>query len=147
MLLGKLIAEFRRRRVFRAAGYYIVAAWVAIQVADLIFPAINVPESALLYVWLVALLLFPLALIFAWFFNVTVQGITRTPGAAEDDSFDPSLRAVDYAELAMLAVLAVAITWHLSSCRKHRHSGRYMIEPSSYSSSGLIPQEYPVVLP
>jgi ABC-type transport system involved in cytochrome c biogenesis permease subunit len=52
-----LIRELRRRRVFRLAGIYIVAAWVAVQVADQLFPAIGVPEEAILYVWLIVVFL------------------------------------------------------------------------------------------
>lgn len=51
--LPKLVTELRRRRVFRAAGIYVVAAWVCVQVASLVFPAIDVPESAIRYVWLI----------------------------------------------------------------------------------------------
>jgi hypothetical protein len=64
--LQQLAKELRRRRVFRAAGIYIVAAWVAVQVASLIFPAIEVPDAAIRYVWLIALFLLPLAVVFAW---------------------------------------------------------------------------------
>jgi TolB-like protein/Tfp pilus assembly protein PilF len=88
----QLITELRRRRVFRSAGIYIVAAWVAVQVASLIFPAINIPESALLYVWL--------AVLFS--------------SAQSDASFDPSLRSADYAILSALTVVAIAIAWQFS---------------------------------
>ena len=64
--LQQLATELRRRRVFRSAGIYVVAAWVAIQVASLLFPAANIPDSALLYVWLAVIFLFPLVIVFAW---------------------------------------------------------------------------------
>ena len=76
--LQQLFTEIRRRRVFRAAGIYIVAAWVAVQVASLVFPAINVPDTALLYVWLATLFIFPLAIVFAWYYDLSAKGLTRT---------------------------------------------------------------------
>lgn len=111
----KLLAELRRRRIFRTAGIYIVAAWVAVQVASLIFPAIEVSDAALRYVWLAALLLFPLALVFSWFFDVTPTGLNRTPPLRTGDAVDLSLRKTDYAILAALTLVGVAIAWQASS--------------------------------
>jgi len=113
MHLQNFISELRRRRVFRAAGIYIVAAWVAVQVASLIFPAVNVAESALRYVWMAALLLFPLAMVFAWFFELSADGLARTPVLVPGASFDSSLRRTDYVILSALSVVAIAIAWQL----------------------------------
>jgi hypothetical protein len=110
-----LITELRRRKIFRTVGIYIVAAWVTVQVASLVFPAIDVPESALRYVWLIAILLFPLVMVFAWFFDLTTTGLTRTPPADADHGFDPSLRRTDYLILATLSVVAVAVAWQVMS--------------------------------
>ena len=90
--LQQLITECRRRRIFRAAGIYVVAAWVVVQVASLVFPAINIPDTALRYVWLTTLFMFPLALVFAWFYDLSASGLTRTSPAHADDAFEPSLR-------------------------------------------------------
>ena len=77
--LRSLIRELRRRHVFRVAGIYIVAAWVAVQVADTAFPGLGVPDVAIRYVWFGVLLGFPLALVFGWRYDITAQGIIRTP--------------------------------------------------------------------
>lgn len=115
MALAGFITELRRRRVFRAAGLYIVAAWVAVQVASLVFPAINVPDTALLYVWLVALFLLPVAILFAWFYDVSWSGISRTQPVSTGNEFDPSLRRADYVVLAALAVVAIGVTFEFTS--------------------------------
>ena len=115
MALAGFITELRRRRVFRATGLYIVAAWVAVQVASLVFPAINVPESALLYVWLVALFLLPVVIVFAWFYDISWSGISRTQPASTKDDFDPSLRRADYVILAALAVVAIGVMLEFTS--------------------------------
>ncbi len=109
--LQLLFTEFRRRRIFRAAGIYVVAAWVVVQVASLVFPAVNIPDTALRYVWLTTLFMFPLALVFAWFYDLSASGLTRTSPVHADDAFEPSLRQTDYVILAALSVVAVAITW------------------------------------
>jgi len=115
MALAGFITELRRRRVFRATGLYVVAAWVAVQVASLVFPAIDVPDSALLYVWLVALFVLPVAILFAWFYDVSWSGISRTLPASNRDDFDPSLRRAYYLILAALAVVAIGVTIEFTS--------------------------------
>jgi hypothetical protein len=57
--LRDLVKELRRRHIFRAIGIYVVGAWLALQVASLVFPAINVPDAAIRFVWIAVILLFP----------------------------------------------------------------------------------------
>jgi len=49
--------------------------------ADLAFPGLAVPDQAIRFVWMGAFLGFPLALIFAWRYDITAEGIARTPAA------------------------------------------------------------------
>ena len=57
--------ELRRRRVYRMAGFYVVGAWLIIQVADVFFPAWGLPETAVRFLIVAAILCFPIALIFS----------------------------------------------------------------------------------
>ena len=66
MWLVSLLQELRRRRVFRMTAWYILASWVLIQVASEAFPALNLDERTIRYVWLAALGGFPFAVIFSW---------------------------------------------------------------------------------
>jgi TolB-like protein/cytochrome c-type biogenesis protein CcmH/NrfG len=75
------IAELRRRKVFRVAAVYLVAAWLAIQVADATFEPMGLPGWTLKLVITLAALGFPLACGLAWAFDVTPRGIERTPPA------------------------------------------------------------------
>jgi hypothetical protein len=63
--LRDCLRELRRRHVFRVAAMYIVAAWVGVQVASLIFPAVDIPEAALRFVWAGFLLAFLPVMVFA----------------------------------------------------------------------------------
>jgi len=74
-------AELRRRKVFRVAVVYAVAAWLLIQVADAVFEPLGLPAWTLKLVIVLALLGFPLACALAWAFDVTPRGIERTPPA------------------------------------------------------------------
>lgn len=112
--LPRLLKELRRRRVFRVAGIYIVAAWVAVQVFSEAFPALDIPAEAIRFVWAGALLAFPLVLMFGWFYDVTPAGIIRTPSAEHDTDHDLRLRPIDYTILAALSVIAIGIAYQQS---------------------------------
>jgi TolB-like protein/Tfp pilus assembly protein PilF len=73
--------ELRRRKVFRVAAVYAVAAWLAIQVADAVFEPLGLPAWTLKLVIVLAMIGFPLACALAWAFDVTPRGIERTPPA------------------------------------------------------------------
>lgn len=109
----KIISELRRRRVFRTAALYVVGAWLVMQVADVTFPALDIPERALRYVLFAALAGFPAALVFGWFYDIGPGGIRRTPkaGPAELAESEP-LRRVDYLLLTALAAVVAAILYN-----------------------------------
>lgn len=105
--------ELRRRRVFRLAALYVVAAWLVLQVASLALDSWGLPEEALRFVWMGGLLGFPLALVFSWFYDITASGIVRTAPAEAGDVVDLSLHGADYAILTALAVVAGGIAYGL----------------------------------
>jgi len=69
------INDLRRRKVFRVAISYAVVAWILIEIAATTFPVLLLPDWALTFVTVLLLLGFPVALIFAWVFDVTPNGI------------------------------------------------------------------------
>ena len=97
-----LWSELRRRNVFRMAALYVVAAWLVMQVAEVLIGLANLPE------WLgpavLALLAvgFPIALVLSWFYELTPAGISR-----EGETGAPELMAhasgrhVDFVVIAM----------------------------------------------
>jgi TolB-like protein/Tfp pilus assembly protein PilF len=70
--------EVKRRKVYRVAAAYIIAAGGIIQLASATFPAWELPNWSLRLVILLLLVGFPIALIFAWAFDITAQGIRAT---------------------------------------------------------------------
>jgi TolB-like protein/Tfp pilus assembly protein PilF len=111
--LKNLLRELRRRRVFRMTVIYIVAAWVAVQVASEVFPAFNIPEGAIRYVWVAALIGFPVAVLFSWKYDLTASGIRRTPAAHEDVTAVRLLTRVDYGVLAALGLVILATVFNV----------------------------------
>src|SRR5438874_9779882 len=74
--------EVKRRKVYRVAAAYIIAAGGAIQLASASFPAWELPNWTLRLVIVLLLIGFPVALILAWAFDVTAHGIKATPATA-----------------------------------------------------------------
>jgi adenylate cyclase len=81
--------ELRRRKVVRAAVVYVVAAWVVVEVASVLFPALLLPDWTQRLVLGLAMLGFPLALVLAWAFELSPEGIRREPALADDESAAP----------------------------------------------------------
>ena len=71
--------ELQRRKVYRVAAAYIIAAGFIIQIGSAVFPAWDLPNWALRLVVVLLLAGFPVALILAWAYDVTPQGIRATP--------------------------------------------------------------------
>ncbi|MFC1574500.1 hypothetical protein ACFL3Z_00275, partial [Gemmatimonadota bacterium] len=81
-----LLAELKRRQVFRAAAVYAVAAWAVIEVTATVLPLFLLPDWVVRVVVVIMVLGFPVALAFAWAFDLTARGVMRTPAdeAASD---------------------------------------------------------------
>lgn len=72
-----LFAELNRRNVFRVALLYIVASWLILQLANLLFEQFGIPGWAFRFVFALLLICFPLVLAFSWVFEITPQGLKR----------------------------------------------------------------------
>jgi TolB-like protein/Flp pilus assembly protein TadD len=79
--MSGFFAELQRRKVYRVAAAYIIAAGFIIQIGSAVFPAWELPNWTLRFVVVLLLVGFPIALILAWAYDVTPQGIRVTPGA------------------------------------------------------------------
>lgn len=101
------LKELRRRRVFRVAGIYIVGAFVVLQVSDLALPAIGLAENAIRFIWIGAMLGFPIALVVGWRYDFEEGRIIRT--GAVHHAKDLSLQRVDYMIISALGLLAIAL--------------------------------------
>lgn len=104
-----LFNELKRRNVFRVAAAYAVATWLLLQVVDVLVPILTLPDWVGRFVFLVLLIGFPIAVIFAWAFEMTPEGIKK------ESEVDRSQSIVDQTgrklNLATIAVLSVAVVW------------------------------------
>jgi adenylate cyclase len=109
------LSELRRRRVFRAVGAYVVIGWLLLQVADVTFAPLGLPEwSQRALIIAVAVGVVPAAIL-AWIFDVTRRGLVRTP-AADPVAAPPAAAAAPMSAIASIAVLPFT---DLSQARDH----------------------------
>ena len=98
-----LMSELRRRNVFRMAALYVVAAWLTMQVAEVLIALGNLPEWVGPTVLTVLAIGFPIALVFSWFYELTPAGITLETGEATDrPTTSTKGRHIDFIIIAML---------------------------------------------
>ena len=103
---GKFFAELQRRNVYRVAVAYAVVSWLLIQVATQVFPFFEIPNWAVRLVVLALLLAFPVALVLAWAFELTPEGIKRTEDVVPHESIRPRTGRKIVAITVVLAALA-----------------------------------------
>jgi TolB-like protein len=82
LFMSGFFEELQRRKVYRVAAAYIIAAAGIIQLASAAFPAWELPNWGLRLVIVLLLLGFPIALMLAWIYDITAQGVQATPTTA-----------------------------------------------------------------
>jgi len=107
----RIFREARRRKVFRTAALYVVGAWLALQVADVLFPGFGISNAAIQALVWAAVLGFPVALVFGWLFDIGPGGIRRTPPAGSDAAAPQPLTRTDYLLLAAFAAVGLALLY------------------------------------
>jgi TolB-like protein/Tfp pilus assembly protein PilF len=89
-------AELRRRSVYKVAIAYAVVAWLLMQIATQVFPFLEIPNWAIRLVIMLIVIGFPIALVIAWAFELTPEGLKRTEFADELSGKAPRNRAWIY---------------------------------------------------
>src|SRR5213595_444999 len=81
MKIDNFFAELKRRNVYKVAVAYIVAGWALSQGVAQVFPVFDVPNWVIRLVVMLIIIGLPIALVLAWMFELTAQGIKRTETA------------------------------------------------------------------
>jgi len=105
MNLKNFFAELKRRNVYKVAVAYAVVAWLLIQIATSTFPVLEIPNWAIKLVIALVVLGFPIALILAWAFELTPEGIKR----AEDVTPNESITQKTGRKLTAFIIAAMAL--------------------------------------
>jgi len=102
------IDELKRRNVIKVGIAYVIVAWVVLQIADVLFPILTLPDWAIRLVAGLLIVGFPLALFFAWAFELTPEGIKRERDVDRSQSITHSTgHKLNFAIVALLAIAVV----------------------------------------
>ena len=118
--MSSLFSELKRRNVIRVALVYIVAAWLLLQVADVVLNNIEAPNWVFQTILLLVVLGFPFAVIFAWAFELTPEGLKKEKDVdrSESKTHDTG-RKLDF---IIIAVLVLALVYFAYD--------KYVIDPA-----------------
>jgi len=105
--MGNLFQELKRRKVFRVAAIYAIVAWLLIQVVDVVLPTFNSPQWVIQTIIFVLMIGLPVAVVLAWAFDVTPEGIQKTEAAGPGEP--TILRKRDYFFSTLVVVLVSVV--------------------------------------
>jgi TolB-like protein len=143
----KLLAELKRRNVFRVAVAYVVLSWLILQMGDLLFDLMGLPEWANRIVLVILLLGFPVAVIFSWIYELTPEGVKKESAVDRSQSITPETgRKLNYITIGMIAIgiAVVGIDRFLIPHQTDTQSAAqtpYASSPSSDAPADLAPPE------
>ena len=101
-------AELKRRNVYKVAVAYAVVGWLVMQIAATVVPALHLPDSLTTAVVVVTLLGFPIALVVAWAFEMTPEGMKRTENIAPDEKLPQWSRRKFVGFVIVVALIATS---------------------------------------
>ncbi|HYZ89286.1 MAG TPA: hypothetical protein VE620_08345 [Myxococcales bacterium] len=117
-MAAALIAELKRRRVFRALAAYAVVAFAVLQVVEPVMHGLHLPEWTLSFVVVALGVGLPIVLVLAWIFDLGAGGIQRTDTADAPDASRAAARRIAFLLAVVGAVIAAPlIAWHFARGR------------------------------
>ncbi len=117
-------AELKRRNVFRVGIAYLIGSWLLAQIAELLLDTFNAPEWTMQFIFVVLLIGFPIAIFFAWAFELTPDGVKRESEIDRSQSIVKTTgRKLDRSIIVIL-VLALGTLPGTSFQQGHRWSHR-----------------------
>src|SRR5210317_516840 len=100
-------AELKRRNVFRVAAAYLIVGWLLLQVSDTLVPALHLPEWFHSGVAFLLIIGFPIAMIFAWAFEMTPEGLKKEKEVDRSESITNVTGAKLNRTITVVLVLAL----------------------------------------
>jgi TolB-like protein len=143
-----LIRELQRRNVFRVGIAYAVVGWLLLQVTDIVVPILGLPPWVARLVLFLLALGFPLALFFAWVYELTPQGLKREREIVPEQSITRQTgRKLDR---AIIAILVIAMAWFGWDRYRIRHAVApepvgHVAEEDPGGSAAAAAEQIPVV--
>jgi TolB-like protein/tetratricopeptide (TPR) repeat protein len=142
--IRRLITELRRRKVFRVAAVYAAVAFITLQAADLLVPALHLPPWTFSFLVLLALFGFPLAIVLAWAYEITPRGVRRTePGPAPAAGAATRAMSAGPDLVALTALLVVIVAAGVSTTGRGSGADGKADGPLPDRSLAVLPVAHP----
>lgn len=125
--MSNFFSELKRRNVYKVAIAYIVGGWALSQGIAQVFPVFDVPNWAIRLIVLLIILGLPVALVLAWMFEITPEGIKRT------EDVDPTIPHTIHGAWIYIAILGLVVSIALF------YLGRYSAIPRQSASVAVLP--------
>lgn len=142
MKINNFFSELKRRNVYKVAVAYAVVGWLLVQVTTQVFPIFEIPNWALRLIVLAIILGFPIALVIAWAFELTPQGLKRT----EDVDVAAQSRRKSYTWIYVV-VIGAALSLGLFFLGRYVIGSKRTPQLSEAATGSSIPQKSIAVLP
>jgi len=141
--MSSLFEELKRRNVFRVGLAYVVSAWILAQVADLALEAFGAPEWILKTTLIALLVGFPIALIFAWAFEKTPEGIKLEKNVDRSQSITPTTgKKMDRGIIVALVIAVVFLLYKVNApTAPEPETGQQAVASSAKDSDGAAGQK------
>ncbi len=102
---SRFFGELKRRRVLRVGASYAIVAWLLLQIAEVTFEPLGIPDWAMTMLVLLAIIGFPVTLVLAWAFDITPEGIQKDPGrdagpATDTATPQPSIAVLSFDDMS-----------------------------------------------
>lgn len=141
----RFLGELQRRNVYRVAVAYAVVGWVLIQIITQVFPFFEIPSWTIRVVILLLVLGFPVALILAWAFEITPEGIKRTENVPVHQSIRRHTGRKLFAFASVVAAIALGLL--LIQFARHTSTGPKQEPALSVAPTQSISEKSIAVLP
>ena len=106
--MGNFFSELKRRNVYRVAAAYAIVGWLLLEIASVVMPTFEAPEWVMKVVTFAIILGFPLALVFAWAYEITPEGLRREKEVERSQSVMRSTgRKLDFIIIGLLGVAVI----------------------------------------
>ncbi len=116
--MNSFFAELKRRNVIRIALFYGAGAWLLLQVADVLLGIVDAPQGSLRLLAIALALGFPFALVLAWAFEITPEGIKRERDVATDNPGSAeAARKLNIATIVVLLLAMALLSWDMLGTR------------------------------
>src|SRR2546423_4016832 len=141
MKIDNFFSELKRRNVYKVAVAYAIVGWLLVQVATQVFPFFEIPNWAVRLIVLLIVIGFPIALVIAWAFELTPEGLKRT------EDVDLAASARQPRKHIWILVVLVGAALSVALFFVGRYTSREKTPRQSETATTAIPQKSIAVLP